>query len=62
VAFEVPKKKWVESAVREILVTDPITFYSLLIAISLNPNFATVPSPAPTKMSPFARRATQLMP
>lgn len=62
VALLVPQKKCVESAVREIDVTDPITLASDLISMSLKPIFATLPSPAPTSKSPFASKLTQLIP
>lgn len=62
VAFDVPQKKWVESAVNEMDVTEPMTLASDLMSMSLKPIFATDPSPAPTNKSPLDRRFTQLIP
>lgn len=61
-ALDVPAKKWVESAVKEIDVTDPMTLASDFINMSLYPIFATVPSPDPTNTSPLDKRLTQLTP
>ena len=62
VALEVPQKKWVESAVKEMDVTAPITLACFLTSIACDPTLARVPSPAPKRRSPFERRLMQLMP
>ena len=62
VALFVPQKKWVESAVNEIDVTDPITFASFLTSKSWELTFASVPSPEPNRRSPFDNNLMQFIP
>jgi hypothetical protein len=62
VAFDVPAKKWVLSAVKVIEVTAPITLASLFTSIVVVAIFAMVPSPAPTRRSPFVRSERTLIP
>jgi len=49
----VPAKKWVESVVKEILVTAPKTWLVLLMAMFWMDSLAMVPLPPPTTMSPL---------